>query len=174
MRLAGEVADGVLLNWCPPERVAFARERVAEGAAGAGRDADAVAVAVYVRAWAGEDEVEGMRALRSAVGLYASYGSYARQLRQAGLGAETEAAASAFRAGRPDDVPERLVRALCAIGDDAASHLEAFRRAGAALPIVYPVAGDDAPASIEATLMALAPGALAPRSLAPGASSGVD
>src|SRR5581483_3393424 len=31
-RLAGEVADGVLLNWCPPERVAWARERIREGA----------------------------------------------------------------------------------------------------------------------------------------------
>jgi len=30
MRLGGEIADGVLLNWCPPERVAFARERIRE------------------------------------------------------------------------------------------------------------------------------------------------
>ncbi len=32
MRLGGEVADGVLLNWCPPEQVAFARERIRVGA----------------------------------------------------------------------------------------------------------------------------------------------
>ena len=31
------MADGVLLNWCPPERVPFARERVREGAEAAGR-----------------------------------------------------------------------------------------------------------------------------------------
>jgi alkanesulfonate monooxygenase SsuD/methylene tetrahydromethanopterin reductase-like flavin-dependent oxidoreductase (luciferase family) len=157
MRLAGEVADGVLLNWCSPERVTVARDRIAEGAAAAGRDPAGVAIGVYVRAWAGEDEVAGLRAVRAAVGQYASYRSYARQFREAGLGAETEAAAAAVRAGRPEEVPERLVRSVCAIGDDAAAHLEAYRSAGADLPIVYPVAGPDRTASIEATLLALAP-----------------
>ena len=38
-RLAGEVADGVLLNWCTPERVASARRRRSpRGRAAAGRD----------------------------------------------------------------------------------------------------------------------------------------
>ena len=46
MRLAGEIADGALLNWCPPERVAFARARIAEGAKAAGREAAQVAIAV--------------------------------------------------------------------------------------------------------------------------------
>jgi alkanesulfonate monooxygenase SsuD/methylene tetrahydromethanopterin reductase-like flavin-dependent oxidoreductase (luciferase family) len=158
MRLAGEVADGVLLNWCPAERVAFARDRIAEGAEAAGRDPAEVAVGVYVRTWAAEDGAEGLRAVRSAVGQYASYRSYARQLEEAGLGAEAEAAAAAVGAGRPDDVPDRLVRAVCAIGDDAAAHLEAYRGAGATLPIVYPVAAPNDAASIEATLLALAPG----------------
>src|SRR5438876_5809476 len=48
--LAGEVADGVLLNWCTPERVGRAREIVAQSAARAGRDPTAVTIAVYVRA----------------------------------------------------------------------------------------------------------------------------
>ena len=36
MRLAGEIADGVILNWCPPERVPFARARIGEGAESSG------------------------------------------------------------------------------------------------------------------------------------------
>jgi len=50
MRLAGAVADGVLLNWCPPERVRTAVGEIAEGAADAGRDPAEVEVGVYVRA----------------------------------------------------------------------------------------------------------------------------
>jgi alkanesulfonate monooxygenase SsuD/methylene tetrahydromethanopterin reductase-like flavin-dependent oxidoreductase (luciferase family) len=158
MRLAGEVADGVLLNWCPPERVAFARERVAEGAAAAGRDPSEIPVGVYVRAWVGEDRASAMRALKSASGEYASYGPYARQLEQMGLGDLGRVAAEASRAGRVDDVPQELVEAVCAVGDAAPSRLEAYRDAGADLVVVYPVAAGDLAASLEGTILALAPG----------------
>jgi len=156
MRLAGEIADGALLNWCPPERVAFARARIAEGAEVAGRDSARVAIAVYVRSWIGDDETAGMNAVRAAAGEYASYPAYARQFEQVGLGAEAVAAAEAHRAGRPNDVPEGLVRAVTAFGDDAATRISEFVEAGAQ-PVVYPVAVEGSPASIEATLLALAP-----------------
>jgi alkanesulfonate monooxygenase SsuD/methylene tetrahydromethanopterin reductase-like flavin-dependent oxidoreductase (luciferase family) len=156
MRLAGEIADGALLNWCPPERVAFARARIAEGARTAGRDAATVAIAVYVRSWVGDDQAAGMHALRAAAAEYASYPAYARQFEQVGLGMEAAAAAGAHRAGRPDDVPEGLVSAVTAFADDAARRVSEFAEAGA-LPVVYPVAVDGSAASIEATLLALAP-----------------
>lgn len=157
MRLAGEIADGVLLNWCPPERVAEARALVAEGAAAAGRDASRITVAVYVRAWVGQEEATAMSALRRATAEYASYPAYARQFEQVGLGAEAAAAAGAHRSGRVEDVAEDLVRAVCAIGAEARDQIEAFRGAGAELPVVYPVAVGEPAASIEATLSALAP-----------------
>lgn len=157
MRLAGEIADGALLNWCPPERVTFALQRIAEGAAAAGRDPADVGVAVYVRSWVGDPPDEGMLAVRAAAGEYASFPAYARQFEQAGLGAEARAAAAAYRAGRPEDVPEPLVRAVTAFGDAARSRLDEYRDAGA-VPVVYPVpAGETAP-SLEGTLVALAPG----------------
>ena len=52
MRLAGEVADGVMLNWCPPERVAVARSWCGR-AAGRTRSGGQT-VAVYVRASVGQ------------------------------------------------------------------------------------------------------------------------
>jgi alkanesulfonate monooxygenase SsuD/methylene tetrahydromethanopterin reductase-like flavin-dependent oxidoreductase (luciferase family) len=156
MRLAGEVADGALLNWCPPERVSFARERIAEGAAAAGRDPAEIRIAVYVRSWVGEDAALGMNALRAAAAEYASYPAYARQFAQVGLAGQAAAAAEAHRAGRPHDVPETLVRAVTAFGDDAPARIAEYRDAGAE-PVVYPVASGDAGASIEATLLALAP-----------------
>lgn len=164
MRLAGEVADGALLNWCPPERVAFARDRVREGAEAAGRDPAAIAIGVYVRACVGQDEPAALAALREAAGRYASYRAYSRQLADVGLGAEAEAAAAAYREGRPEGVPETLVRAVCLLGEasGALTGLGAYRDAGADLPVVYPVRCRDPLSSILGTVFALAPSPVAP------------
>jgi alkanesulfonate monooxygenase SsuD/methylene tetrahydromethanopterin reductase-like flavin-dependent oxidoreductase (luciferase family) len=157
--LAGAVADGVILNWCAPERVAEAVGQVREGADRAGRDPIGIIVAVYVRASLGEDPAFALRALRAAAGEYASYPAYARQFASMGLESEARAAAAARVAGRPDDVPEALVRAVCLIGEGATARdrLDAFREAGADVPVVYPVAsGQDPPGSVAATLRAAA------------------
>lgn len=156
-RLAGEVADGALLNWCPPERVAFARGLIAEGAEAAGRDPAEVTLAVYVRSWVGEDPDEGMPALRAAAAEYSSYPAYRRQFEQVGLGAEAAAAVAALEAGHPEEAPEALVRAVTAFGEDAPARLEEFAEAGADLVVVYPVTVGDPARSIESTLLALAP-----------------
>ena len=86
MRLAGQIADGVLLNWCSPERVAQARLDLRAAAVDAGRDADAVTVAVYVRACVDQDDpVAALAAAKAATGEYASYPAYARQFSLMGL-----------------------------------------------------------------------------------------
>jgi len=159
VRAAGEIADGVLLNWCTPERVRRAKDEIAMGADAAGRDPSELTVAVYIRACIGDDERAVSEALRSATGEYASIPAYARQLAGLGLGAEAKAAAAAHAAGRPGDVPAALVDALCVKGDPstARSAVDGFREAGADLPIVYPVAdGDDQVGSVFGTLRALA------------------
>jgi alkanesulfonate monooxygenase SsuD/methylene tetrahydromethanopterin reductase-like flavin-dependent oxidoreductase (luciferase family) len=51
--LAGAEADGVFLNWMTPEKAAWARERVQEGAGGASRDAPPIFG--YVRVAVGPD-----------------------------------------------------------------------------------------------------------------------
>ena len=141
VRLAGEIADGVLLNWCTPERVAQAREGVRVAAGGAGRDPDAVTVAVYVRAaFTGRAE----EAMKRAAAEYASNPAYARQFRAMGVEVAAEA----------------VVQAVCLPGDPdrARARLDGYREAGADLVVVYPVLapGEDADASI-AVLRALAP-----------------
>lgn len=157
MRLAGSIADGALLNWCSPERAAFARARIAEGAEAAGRDPAEISLGVYVRSWVGQDVEAAMTVLRSAAGEYASYPAYARQFEQLGLGTEATTAAAAHRAGRPENVPEVLVRAVSAVGDQAPARIAEFREAGADLIVVYPIPVGEPAVSIEATLLALAP-----------------
>jgi 5,10-methylenetetrahydromethanopterin reductase len=164
MRLAGRIGDGVLLNWCSPERVAQARLDVRAAAEDAGRDPDAVTIAVYVRSCVDQDDdAAALRAAKAAAGEYASYPAYARQFDLMGLGAQAEAAAAAHRAGSPEDVPDGLVHAVCLVGGaaDVRERLDAYRDAGAHLPVVYPmlVPGQDAPASISATIRGLAPAA---------------
>ena len=163
LRTAGEVADGVLLNWCPPERVAQARRAVREAAEASGRDPDRIAVAVYVRAnlgGGGGEGDEGLEVLRRAAGEYASYPAYARQFAAVGLGEEAAAAARAHSSGRTREVPEALVRAVALVGDPEAARerLDTYRIAGADLRVVYPVIGGAEPArQLTATLRALAP-----------------
>jgi 5,10-methylenetetrahydromethanopterin reductase len=69
--LAGEVADGVSLNWCDPETIALARSRVKEGAERAGRDPSEVKLAMYIRVCVDEDERAARRAYARAMQFYA-------------------------------------------------------------------------------------------------------
>jgi alkanesulfonate monooxygenase SsuD/methylene tetrahydromethanopterin reductase-like flavin-dependent oxidoreductase (luciferase family) len=71
LRLTGELADGASLNWCTPERVAWSREQVAEGARAAGRDPGEVTMAAYVRVCVDEDEEAARRGLTRALMRYA-------------------------------------------------------------------------------------------------------
>ena len=120
--LAGEIADGVLLNWCTPERVALAREQVAAGAYRAGRDPRDVTLAVYLRAALSPGSET---AARSAAVEYASYPAYRRQFVTMGLD--------------PAD-PDVIVREVMLHDvDGAADRVAAYRAAGADLPVIYPV-----------------------------------
>lgn len=141
VRLAGEVADGVLLNWCTPERVHQARAEIEGAAEEAGRPAASVTVGVYVRA------ADAHATMLPMAAEYGGYASYARQFRAMGID--------------PRD-PEAIVSSVCVVtadADAARARLEAYREAGADLPVVYPVTDGSALASttVGETLTVLAP-----------------
>ncbi|HEV3475196.1 MAG TPA: LLM class flavin-dependent oxidoreductase [Actinomycetota bacterium] len=156
--LAGEVADGVLLNWCTPQRVAEARDQVAAGARRAGRDPAAVSVAVYVRACLNPPGPPAVEALRAAAAQYAAMPRYRRQCEVMGLGAEAAAATKAWEAGDPGLVPDELLQTLCVLGtaQEAKERLAAYS-AVADEVVVYPVAAREAASSLLGTIMAVAP-----------------
>lgn len=142
-RCAGEVADGVLLNWCTPARVATASAQVAEGARAAGRDPSDVTIAVYVRAALAPGSLESARA---AAAEYGSYPAYARQFTAMGLD--------------PTDADAVVAGVMLTDRSSAADRLEAYRTAGARLPVIYPVLPPGVPSSDAArsTIEAVAPG----------------
>ena len=129
-RLAGEVADGVILNWCTPERVATATTQLAEGARAAGRDPSDVTIAVYVRAALTPGSLDGARA---AAAEYGSYPAYARQFVAMGLD--------------PTDTDAVVAGVMLVDRSSAADRLASYRAAGARLPVIYPVLPLGAPSS---------------------------
>jgi alkanesulfonate monooxygenase SsuD/methylene tetrahydromethanopterin reductase-like flavin-dependent oxidoreductase (luciferase family) len=69
LRLGGEQADGIVLNWCSAEQRAWSRERVAEGAARTGRDPNEVHMAEYIRVCVDDDaELARQQFARSTLG----------------------------------------------------------------------------------------------------------
>ena len=71
LRLAGELADGVCLNWCTPEQVAWSRERVEEGASKAGRVQAKIPLVSYIRVCVDDDVDVTRRAFARALMGYA-------------------------------------------------------------------------------------------------------
>ena len=71
LRLAGETADGVLLNWATPERIAVSRSAIDAGAARAGRDRGAVPMTMYIRVCVDDDVAAARQAFGAQVLGYA-------------------------------------------------------------------------------------------------------
>jgi alkanesulfonate monooxygenase SsuD/methylene tetrahydromethanopterin reductase-like flavin-dependent oxidoreductase (luciferase family) len=157
LALAGEQADGVLLNWAGAAEVARAGDAVRAAAAAAGRGPADVEVATYVRVAVHPDRDAARAALAAQIGQYAALPAYAAHLERQGFGA---ALARAKQAHRDGVGPEGLVVALGdevldALGwagtpdDDPAAMLASYRDAGLDhLVLRVVVVGDDAAESV--------------------------
>ena len=71
LRLAGQTADGALLNWATPERIAVSRLAIDAGAARAGRDPGAVPMTMYIRVCIDDDVAAARQAFGTQVLGYA-------------------------------------------------------------------------------------------------------
>jgi probable F420-dependent oxidoreductase len=161
--LAGELADGVFLTWCPPEEAAEGVELLREGARRAGRDPDELLVIASFFAYAGPDVDVARERMRRYVMQYASVSthrdSFARSIPNLD---EVEAA---WRAGDRKRalslVSDEAVERLTPLGADAAvRRARDLSAAGVDLPLMVVTAaapGDSAGplATIEAVGAAL-------------------
>lgn len=153
LRLAGEVADGVILNWLPADGIEKAALLAREAAADAGRR---IRVVAYLRTAVLADpsqEHDARVALRDQTYTYLSLPNYANSVRQVGFGRELdEMAAGGERA------IDALVDGLCAWGDASKARrmIDEYVSAGVDSVIVYPVPfGEDPAASILHTIRSL-------------------
>lgn len=154
LRLAGEIADGVLLNYLPASHVPWSIEQVRRGG-----DAKIYA---YVHVGVCERS-DGIEAARRDLFSYAVVDSYARNFVRAGFGAEVEQIRERHRErdreGALAAVSDRMVEAIDVMGD--ATHVratvEAYVAGGVEVPIVMPLPwGPDRRAIVRATMEAAA------------------
>lgn len=159
-RLAGRVADGLVLNWLTPERCASLAATFRDEAERSGRDPGSLTVAAYIPVCVTDDVEGAFAALARQVAAYGALPAYARSFARCGLGDGVAEIVGGGSSG-PRTAGRRALEALAAIGDrDAvAARLDEHRAAGVALPILapVPVAGADAWGSMVTTWTTLAP-----------------
>ena len=150
IELAGELADGVFLTWCPPdeaeERVALARC----GAERAGRDPDELLTIVSYFAYAGPDPQTQLDRMRRYLVQYSTVPTHRESFRGtlADLDAIGEAWAAGDRRRALELVSDDEVRKISVVGtaEEVVARAREFHAAGIRLPILVAVAaghGDD-------------------------------
>jgi probable F420-dependent oxidoreductase len=162
LRLAGEVADGVLLNYLPATHVAWSVEQVRRGEAAAGQRPGTTTVYAYVHV--GVADVAAARApARRDLFSYAVVDAYARNFERAGFADEVAAVRERFAAGDRDGavaaVSDRMVDAIDIVGDEGVVRraVQAYVDAGVDVPVVMPLPwAEDRWAAVETTLRAAA------------------
>jgi alkanesulfonate monooxygenase SsuD/methylene tetrahydromethanopterin reductase-like flavin-dependent oxidoreductase (luciferase family) len=176
LRLAGEQADGVLLNYLPASHVPWCVEQVRRGGN----------ATIYANVHVGVgDRAAAAPQARYDLFSYAVVDAYARSFTRAGFGPAVQAIRAAHRAGDRAGalaaVPDEMVDAINVVGDPAlvARTIGGYRRAGVDVPVVFPLtwgaAGQDA---LDPTLQAaMAPAAhdasqTYPRAAAGGLAAG--
>ena len=161
LRLAGEVADGVLLNYLPASHVPWSVEQVRKGGAPrAAAGAGTCTIYGYVHAGVCERD-EGIELARRDLYSYAVVDSYARNFERAGFADEVEEIRERFAAGDREGavraVSDRMVDAIDVMGDADVAHatMQSYVEAGVEVPILMPLPwGRDRRASADATIRA--------------------
>lgn len=152
-RVAGAVADEVVLNLVTPEHVARVRAVVDAAAAEHGRKAPAIAVWVSAALDPGPSALQQMAA---QIAVYLRPPGYGEMFAELGFGELVERARSGERRTQlARDVPSELLRQVCAIGSVAEiqARLARYRAAGAtALGLAPATAEDPAGARLLAAL----------------------
>jgi probable F420-dependent oxidoreductase len=163
LELAGEIADGVILNFMPVEAVPRMLEHVRIGAARAKRDTSQLEVVARFQCVVTDDRRAARDALRHMMGPYFATSVYNRFVSWCGFADEAREIEAGWRAkDRPrnlgavtDDMIDRL--AIIGSADECRERLAAFAAAGVTTPMIQPFLFDEA--AIWRTLEALAPAA---------------
>jgi alkanesulfonate monooxygenase SsuD/methylene tetrahydromethanopterin reductase-like flavin-dependent oxidoreductase (luciferase family) len=162
LRLAGEMADGVVLWLCNPdyvERVVVPAVREGRERAGLGLDGFDIVAAVPSAVTSEPEEARGR--LREELVPYFSLPFYRAMLERSGYEEDVAGFDRGMQDGGPQAataaISDRFLGRLAAIGapDEAAAAVRRYRDAGATSPCVGPVARTDFDSTLEALAGAL-------------------
>ena len=153
LRLAGEVADGVLLNYLPASHVGWSVEQVRKGGP--------ATIYSYVHVGVCERE-RGADSARKDLFSYATVDFYARNFTLAGYGDAVDEVRERHRAGdRPgalSAVSDAMVDGIDIMGDAAhiRDSVQAYVDAGVEVPVIFPLPwAEDRMAGVFETLRAV-------------------
>jgi probable F420-dependent oxidoreductase len=144
LRLAGEVADGVLLNYIPATHVPWSVEQVRAGEAAAGRPAGSTTIYSYVHLGVAKRE-DGIDAARRDLFSYAVVDAYARNFERAGFGDDVaeirERHTAGDREGALAAVSDPFVDGIDIMGDadHVRASMQSYVDAGVEVPILMPL-----------------------------------
>lgn len=162
LRTAGELADGVLLNYLPASAVPWCVEQVRSGERATGRPEGSCKVYAYVHVGVC-DRDEALPRARKDLYSYAVVPAYAKAFERAGFAEEVAALrvaqAAGDRQGAVDAISDRMADAIDVCGDAATvgATVTAYRDAGVDVPVIMPLPwGEDRSATIYDTLAAVA------------------
>jgi probable F420-dependent oxidoreductase len=182
LRLAGRIADGVFITWCPPDEVAGKLALVREGEHAAGRPPGTVWAMASFWGYAGDRVAEATERMRRSVLQYAMVPTHRASFVDSfgELGRASELWRAGDRRGALALVPAEAVHRLCAVGDGetVARRARDLHAAGVELPVVLTpgaVPGDlDGPLATIAALAGAAGSDLAGSDLAGSDLAGSD
>jgi probable F420-dependent oxidoreductase len=164
LRMAGEVADGIVINFLPPGAVPQVLAEVRAGAEAAGRDPEAVDVVCRHMLCADGLTDETRAVARFVLAVYITSPPYEAFLRWIGMGEMIDPALQKWRAGdRPGAlaaISDELLTSLLVIGDvdQCGARLEEYRAAGVRVPCIAPFSGaQDSRGSVRRAMRELAP-----------------
>jgi alkanesulfonate monooxygenase SsuD/methylene tetrahydromethanopterin reductase-like flavin-dependent oxidoreductase (luciferase family) len=143
-RLAGEIADGVQLFMCTPQRLKKLAEAVRAAAAGQGRNPAEVAITFGLPAFVDDDLPRAYARARKYLKLYTMLPFHRRQIVRNGFEREAEAARAAGergdKAAQEAALTDQMLDSLGLIGPvpRCIERIEAYREAGAELLTIVP------------------------------------
>lgn len=149
LELAGEIADGVVLNFVTMADVAHAKRRVAAGAARVGRDLADFEFMVFFRATVTDDYEAVRERYQRELFTYVMAPVYQRMFAREGYGDACQEIQALWRAGERqralDSIPPALVRERTLIGtaSEIRGRLQGYADAGVDSTITFPVAIPD-------------------------------
>jgi 5,10-methylenetetrahydromethanopterin reductase len=148
LEVCGEIAQGTIMVWSTVESGRRAAEHIAAGARRAGRRPEGVDIASLLPCSVAESRQEACDRVRPAAAFYAGFfPRYKRLIAESGFPEAAQAIRSAWQKGDREGaaklVPDELIRAVGVAGTPAEcrERIEAYRRSGIALPIIFPVGG---------------------------------
>ncbi len=155
LRLAGEVADGVVLWLCTPDYIRdVVVPEVAEGRRRAGKGLEAFDVVAAVPAAATDDRGAAYGAMHSDLIPYFGLPFYRAMLDRSGFAPELGAfdAAGGELDGMREAITDRFLDALTAVGseDEVQAGVQRYLNAGATSPCVGPIPHTDFDATLHA------------------------